>query len=72
MADPDSRRDGAGGNAARFFGVGFTFISTVGLLAGGGYLLDRAAGTVPLFLLVGLGLGFAGGLYYVYLALKRM
>ncbi|ABG04607.1 hypothetical protein Rxyl_1646 [Rubrobacter xylanophilus DSM 9941] len=72
MADPDSRRDGAGGNAARFFGVGFTFISTVGVLAGVGYLLDRAAGTVPLFLLVGLGLGFAGGLYYVYLALKRM
>lgn len=35
-------------------------------------MLDRAAGTTPLFLLIGLGLGFAGGLYYVYLTLKRL
>lgn len=40
--------------------------------AGLGYLLDGLLGTVPLFLLLGLALGFAAGLYYVYLALKRM
>ncbi len=29
-------------------------------------------GTLPLFLLLGLGLGFAGSLYYVFLALKKL
>ena len=41
-------------------------------LCAAGYFADRALGTLPLFLLLGLGIGFAGGLYYVYVALKRM
>jgi F0F1-type ATP synthase assembly protein I len=44
----------------------------LGVLAAGGYFVDKLLGTLPLFLLVGLGLGFAGTLYYVYLELKKL
>jgi ATP synthase protein I len=37
-----------------------------------GYFLDRLAGTLPLFLLIGLALGFAGGMFYVYRALQKL
>lgn len=37
-----------------------------------GFFVDKMLGTLPLFLLVGLGLGFAVGLYYVYQALKKL
>jgi ATP synthase protein I len=46
----------------RYAGLGLQFGFTVALLSLGGYALDRWAGTLPLFLLVGVGLGFAGGL----------
>jgi F0F1-type ATP synthase assembly protein I len=29
-------------------------------------------GTLPLFLLAGLAIGFAGGLYYVYLEIEKL
>lgn len=63
---------GARVNYAQYIGIGFTFILVLGLFAGGGYLLDQVLGTLPLFLLVGLGLGFAGVLYYAYITLKKM
>ena len=72
MPDTDSHGDNTGGNYARFFGVGFAFILTLGVLTAGGFVVDRLLGTLPLFLIVGLGLGFAGGLYYVYRALKTL
>ena len=37
-----------------------------------GYFLDGLAGTLPLFLLVGLAVGFVGGMYYVYRALQKL
>jgi ATP synthase protein I len=37
-----------------------------------GFFLDRVAGTLPLFLLIGLALGFAGGMYYVYRVLQKL
>lgn len=37
-----------------------------------GFFLDRLAGTLPLFLLIGLALGFAGGMFYVYRALQKL
>lgn len=37
-----------------------------------GYFLDSFAGTLPLFLLVGLAAGFVGGMYYVYRALQKL
>ena len=72
MPGTDSHRDNAGSNYARLFGVGFTFIVVLGVLATGGYFVDKLLGTLPLFLLVGLGLGFAGTLYYVHLVLKKL
>lgn len=42
------------------------------VLTTGGFFLDRFFGTLPLFLLLGLGGGFAASLYYVYLALKSL
>jgi F0F1-type ATP synthase assembly protein I len=52
--------------------VGFAFILTLGILTVIGYFVDRLLGTLPLFLIVGLALGFAGGLYYVYRALSTL
>ena len=72
MPSTDPHGNNAGNNHARFIGLGFAFILILGVLAGGGFFVDRALGTLPLFLLVGLGVGFAGGLYYVYLQLKKL
>ena len=44
----------------------------LGVFAVAGFLVDRALGSLPLLLLAGLGLGFAGGLYYVYRALEKL
>ncbi len=72
MPGTDSHGDNAGGSYARFIGLGFAFILLLGVFTTGGFLVDRLLGTLPLFLLLGLGIGFAGGLYYVYLALKKL
>ena len=72
MADTDSRRRDTGPSYARFFGLGFAFIGVLAALTVAGFFLDKLLGTLPLFLLVGLVLGFAGGLYYVYQALKKL
>ncbi|CAA9441621.1 MAG: ATP synthase protein I [uncultured Rubrobacteraceae bacterium] len=71
MPDTGSQRKSTDGNYARFIGLGFTFILLLGVLTAGGFFIDRMLGTLPLFLLLGLGIGFAGSLYYVYLALKE-
>ncbi len=42
------------------------------VLTAGGLVADRILGTLPLFLLLGLAIGFAVSLYYVYLALKEL
>ena len=47
-------------------------VAILALLSGIGFLVDRLLGTIPLFLLVGLFAGFAGGLYYVYVVLNKM
>jgi ATP synthase protein I len=70
--DSDERNSGSGTSYTRFMGVGFTFVFTLAALGGLGFLLDRWFGTLPFFLLAGLGLGFVGGLYYVYKVLKQM
>ena len=68
---PDPRSDGENGYA-RLIGVGFSFLIIVALLCGLGLLADRWLGTLPLFMLVGLVLGFTTGLYYIYLAVKKI
>ncbi len=50
----------------RYSYVGIQFFLSVGLFTAGGIWLDRRLGTVVLFTLVGLALGFAGGLYTLY------
>lgn len=72
MPGTDSHGDNAGGSYARFIGLGFAFILLLGVFTTGGFFVDRLLRTLPLFLLLGLGIGFAGGLYYVYLALKKL
>ena len=72
MPRSDSHGDDKGSNFARLFGVGFTFIVILGVLTTLGFFVDRLLGTLPLFLIFGLGIGFAGALYYVYRALKTL
>lgn len=47
-------------------GAGLTLVVTVGLFAYGGHLLDGLAGTSPLFLLLGMLLGAAGGFIHLF------
>ncbi len=72
MANTESRRRETGPGYARLFGVGFAFILVLGILTAVGYFVDRLLGTLPLFLIAGVGLGFAGGLYYVHRALDTL
>ncbi len=72
MPGTDSQGNDAGGGHARFIGLGLAFLALLIIPALVGFFLDRIIGTLPLFLLLGLGLGFAGALYRVYLALKNL
>jgi F0F1-type ATP synthase assembly protein I len=72
MPRTDSQGNNAGGGYARFFGIGFTFVFVTAVLCAAGYFVDGVLGTLPLFLLLGLGLGFAAGLYYLYVALSKL
>jgi ATP synthase protein I len=72
MSNTEPQGNDAGGGNARFVGLGFAFLALLVVLAVAGLLVDRLLGTLPLFLLLGLGLGFAGALYRVYLALKKL
>ncbi len=57
---------------ARFVGLGFTFVFIIAFFTFAGYLLDRLLGTLPLALLFGLLVGFAGALYYLFRTLSRV
>jgi ATP synthase protein I len=72
MTSIDCGRSLMSDNYARYLGVGFTFVLIVVAPAAGGFFVDEVLGTVPLFLLVGLGLGFTRALYYVYLEMKKL
>ena len=72
MPNTDSQRDRSGGNYARFFHVGFAFMLIIAVFTGGGYLLDSLVGTLPLFLLLGMLVGFGASLYYLFQALKQV
>lgn len=72
MPDTDSHGNRNGANYGRFIGLGFTLIVIFALPTVVGFFVDRLLGTLPLFLLIGLALGFVGGLYYVYRALQNL
>lgn len=60
-----ARGDGGGRSALEFIGIGFEFLSIfLGMMAGG-YFLDAWLESSPLWMVVGLGLGFAAGLYHL-------
>jgi len=46
--------------------VGVQFFLSVAIFVGGGIWLDRRLGTKVLFTLLGLALGFGGGVYSLY------
>ena len=71
MADSNSCRGGSS-EYARLIGVGFSFLVIVLVFCAGGFFLDRWLGTLPLFMLGGLVLGFSTGLYYIYLSIEKM
>ena len=54
--------------------LGLQFVTTIALLTGGGFWLDRRWGTTPLFILIGLALGFGTAFYQLYRAVytKRL
>lgn len=68
-SDPDGRN--AGGDYVRYAGLGFTFVFIIGLFIVGGYGLDRLFGTLPLFLLLGIVVGFVGALAFLYVRLFK-
>ena len=72
MPDTRSQRNDASSNYARFAGLGITLLLIFGLPTVVGFFLDRLAGTLPVFLLIGLALGFAGGMFYLYRALQKL
>ena len=72
MPDTGSQRNDANGSYARFVGLGVTLILIFGLPTVVGFFVDSLAGTLPLFLLLGLAAGFVGGMYYVYRALQKL
>ena len=72
MPDTRSQRNDASGNYARFVGLGITLLLIFGLPTVVGFFLDRLAGTLPLFLLIGLALEFAGWMFYVHRALQKL
>ena len=72
MPDTSPQRNDADGNYARFVGLGITLLLIFALPTVVGFFLDRFAGTLPLFLLIGLAVGFVGGMYYVYRTLQKL
>jgi F0F1-type ATP synthase assembly protein I len=72
MPDTDTHGKNAVGSYTRLLGLGFAFLVILGVLVVVGLLVDRWLGTLPIFLLVGVALGFAGGLYYMYQSLKSL
>jgi F0F1-type ATP synthase assembly protein I len=69
MPRTDFHARDTGNSYARFLYLGFTFILILGIFTVLGFFADRLFGTLPLFLLVCLGIGFAAALYYLFRSL---
>lgn len=57
---------------ARFIHVGFAFMLIIAAFTAGGYGLDWLAGTLPVFMLLGMLVGFVGALYYLFATLGKV
>lgn len=54
--------------ATKTLGAGMTMAVVAGVFAYGGYWLDGALGTLPLFVVLGVVLGFVGGFVHLLAA----
>ena len=72
MADTSLCGSVMGNNYGRSIALGITLLLILVVLGGLGLLADTFLGTLPLFLLIGIVVGFALGLYYMYVTLKNM
>lgn len=61
-----------GSNYARSMVLGFTLLFILVAFGGIGFLADTFLGTLPLFLVLGIVVGFSVGLYYMYVTLKNI
>ena len=71
MVNGDSRREDTDSNYAQYIGIGFTLLSILAIPTAAGFFLDGLLNTLPLMLLVGVGVGFAAEMYYIYWILQR-
>ena len=58
--------------ASEAFGVAFSFVICILIGTVGGFVLDRAVGTKPLFFLVGFFAGFALGVWYMIFKARQV
>jgi hypothetical protein len=72
MVRSDPRNTERDSNMRRFSGLGFTFMLLIALFTVGGYALGRLVGGMPVFVLLGMFVGFAAALGYLYLKLKEL
>lgn len=72
MPNTNFQGNNSTGSYARFFHVGFAFMFIIAAFTAGGYLLDWLVGTLPLFLLLGMLVGFAAALYYLFVTLGKI
>lgn len=72
-AGPGDRRTNGQANASEFAGLGVAMGLAIALFAVGGNWLDGRFGTEPLFVLLGVFVGFGAGFYSMYsrLVLRR-
>ncbi|MDD4889921.1 MAG: AtpZ/AtpI family protein [Phycisphaerae bacterium] len=66
---PPSQRKPTAADYSRYAGMGIEFAAAIALCVAAGWWVDKRCGTMPWFILVGLALGFAAGLYRLVLAL---
>ncbi len=62
-------RGPSGSDYGRYAGLGIQFAAAIGLLTWLGWYADEKLGTSPLFLIVGLLLGFVGGTFSIIRAI---
>ena len=62
-SSPESGRPGEFSSYYQIAGIGFEFIAAVLLFAGVGWLIDRWLDSSPWAILIGVGVGFAIGLW---------
>ncbi len=75
MDSPDPRLPDDSNESALWFslsGLGFEFLAALAVPGGVGWWLDKKFGWSPWGLIIGIGLGFAVGLYTIVRASNRL